>query len=99
MRAEPWPHRRFAVPGRSTIAALVGVCGLAGVLVFSTLPDSYVRHHVSLVTAIAVSLMIANVVSESQSPLTRLLAVAPLVAIGRISYGVYLWHFPVFYLF
>jgi len=87
------------VPGRSTIAALVGVCGLAGVLVFSTLPDSYVRHHVSLVTAIAVSLMIANVVSESQSPLTRLLAVAPLVAIGRISYGVYLWHFPVFYLF
>ena len=31
--------------------------------------------------------------------MTRLLAIAPLVGIGRISYGVYLWHFPVFYLF
>jgi peptidoglycan/LPS O-acetylase OafA/YrhL len=87
------------LPGRSTWAALAGVCGLAGLLVFSTWPDSYVHHHVSSVAAVAVSLIIAHVVSAPDSALTRLLAVAPLVRIGRISYGVYLWHFPVFYFF
>jgi peptidoglycan/LPS O-acetylase OafA/YrhL len=58
-----------------------------------------VSYPVSTLAAVAVSLVIAHVVRESHSPLTRLLTVAPLVAIGRISYGVYLWHFPVFYLF
>jgi peptidoglycan/LPS O-acetylase OafA/YrhL len=87
------------LPGRSTLAALVGVGGLAGLLVFATYPDSYVRHHVSSAAALVVSPIIAHVVSAPRSPLTRLLAAAPLVAIGRISYGVYLWHFPVFYLF
>jgi peptidoglycan/LPS O-acetylase OafA/YrhL len=87
------------VPGRSTFAAVLGVCSLAGLLAFSTFPDSYVHRPVSSLAAVAVSLIIAHVVGEPRSPLTRLLAVAPLVATGRISYGVYLWHFPVFYFF
>ena len=87
------------MPGRSTLAVLVGLGGLAGLLAFATYPDSYVRYHVSSAAALAVAPIIAHVVSEQRSPLTRLLAAAPLVAIGRISYGVYLWHFPVFYLF
>jgi peptidoglycan/LPS O-acetylase OafA/YrhL len=87
------------LPGRSTLAALAGVCVLAGLLAFSTWPDSYLHHHVTSVAAVAVSLIIAHVVSAPDSALTRLLAVAPLVRIGRISYGVYLWHFPVFFLF
>ena len=41
----------------------------------------------------------SSVVCDSESPVARFLALRPLVAIGRISYGVYLWHFPVFYLF
>jgi peptidoglycan/LPS O-acetylase OafA/YrhL len=87
------------LPGRSSFAALLGVCGLAGALVFSTFPGSYLSYPVSSLAAVAVSLIIAHVVSAPDSPLTRLLAVAPLVTIGRISYGVYLWHFPVFYFF
>ncbi len=76
------------LPGRSSFAALLGVCGLAGALVFSTFPGSYLSYPVSLLAAVAVSFIIAHVVSEPRSPLTQLLAVAPLVAIGRISYGV-----------
>ncbi len=87
------------LPGRSTLAALAGVGGLAGLLVFATYPEGYVRYHVNPAAAVAVTPIIAHVVSEPRSPLTRLLGAAPLMAIGRISYGVYLWHFPVFYLF
>jgi peptidoglycan/LPS O-acetylase OafA/YrhL len=87
------------VPGRSTFAALLGLCGLTGLLAFSTFRESYVNYSVSSLAAIAVSLIIAHIVRAPRSPLTRLLTVAPLVAIGRISYGVYLWHYPVFYLF
>lgn len=34
-------------------------------------------------------------VVDAQSPLGRLLATRPLVALGRVSYGVYLWHYPI----
>jgi hypothetical protein len=66
-----------------------------GLLAFSTWPNSYIHHHVSSVAEV-VSLIIAHVVSAPDSALTRPLAIAPLVRFGRISYGVYLWHFPVF---
>ncbi|MBI5088394.1 MAG: hypothetical protein HZB15_05900, partial [Actinobacteria bacterium] len=35
---------------------------------------------------------------QSPGPVTALLSMRPLVALGRISYGVYLYHFPVFVL-
>jgi peptidoglycan/LPS O-acetylase OafA/YrhL len=45
--------------------------------------------------ALAVAGVIASVVSPGPSPVRRLLALPPLVWVGRISYGVYLWHWPV----
>jgi peptidoglycan/LPS O-acetylase OafA/YrhL len=45
--------------------------------------------------ALAVAGVIASAVLPGPSPVRRLLALAPLVWVGRISYGVYLWHWPV----
>lgn len=44
--------------------------------------------------ALAVSLVI--VAARSGGPLARVLAVAPLRRLGRISYGAYLYHWPIF---
>ena len=49
-----------------------------------------------LVEGLAVAALIAAA-TRPYSPILRpLLSLAPLRAIGRISYGVYLWHWPVY---
>jgi peptidoglycan/LPS O-acetylase OafA/YrhL len=45
---------------------------------------------------LAVATVIAAVVLLPESSIARVFSVRPLCAIGTISYGVYLWHFPCF---
>jgi peptidoglycan/LPS O-acetylase OafA/YrhL len=49
-----------------------------------------------LLAALAVSAVIVSVVQPDPGHLGRALSVAPLRWVGRISYGLYLWHWPVF---
>lgn len=45
--------------------------------------------------AVAAAVVVLAGVAAPASPLSRLLSVRPLVAVGRVSYGIYLWHYPV----
>jgi peptidoglycan/LPS O-acetylase OafA/YrhL len=54
------------------------------------------RHGLLLVVALAAVAVIAPVALDQDGPVARLLSSGPLVGLGAISYGVYLWHFPVF---
>lgn len=51
-----------------------------------------------LLTAVATAAVIASVVAVPAGPLARWLSVRPLRLTGRVSYGIYLWHEPVYLL-
>ena len=87
--ASPSVQRRFDVLG---IVALVGVL-LAFAFAHDTSPRLY--RGGSLVFAVLVAVVIAGVMRAPNGMLSRLFSLRPLVMIGVISYGIYLWHWPI----
>jgi peptidoglycan/LPS O-acetylase OafA/YrhL len=49
----------------------------------------------ALLVALFTALLIAGLERGPSSPIARLLSLGPVAWLGRISYGVYLWHWPV----
>jgi peptidoglycan/LPS O-acetylase OafA/YrhL len=76
---------------------LLGVgAGLACLWAFAFVSDvgSGLYHGGSLVFSLAVAAVIWSAVQPGWSPLGAVLSVSVLRWIGRISYGLYLWHWP-----
>lgn len=61
-----------------------------------TMGDEGEAFHTYGITLIAVASgwIILVLAARSHDPLSRVLGLRPVVAIGRISYGMYLWHYP-----
>ncbi len=84
--------------GGRRAAAVVGLCGMIGTaLVWWLIPyDSSLAFHGGfLLAALAAAAVVGGVVHAPAGLPARLLGVRPLRALGRISYGVYLWYWPV----
>jgi hypothetical protein len=75
-----------------------GLAGLAAAAHYAAGTVDDFRHGMLMLVAIAAVMVIAPVAMDQDGPVARLLAVRPLVWLGAISYGVYLWHWPIFLL-
>ena len=71
--------------------------GVAVLFVTAKSPSSYIWHGVTTTAGLATALLIACVMLPGRR-WTAMLGARPLVWIGRRSYGLYLWHFPIFYM-
>jgi peptidoglycan/LPS O-acetylase OafA/YrhL len=79
--------------------AAAGVAGLGVLLAAVDLVDgnnASLYRFGFLAIDVAVAAVLASSVLLPSSPVGRLLALPPLRAVGIISYGLYLWHFPLF---
>ncbi len=84
---------------RQRLLELGAVLALAGVLAAIATTDGsdgWLYPYGLLALDGATVLLIATAVLRPSSPAARALSVRPLRALGQISYGLYLWHFPLF---
>ena len=80
---------------RVTWAHLMAVVGMVGlVVVASGLVDASPATR-GVAATVASILVLGGLAQAEGSPLSRLLATKPMAYLGRISYGTYLWHWPV----
>jgi peptidoglycan/LPS O-acetylase OafA/YrhL len=76
--------------------AAVGAAGFAWAATHLSGTDEVLYHGGMAATALAVVVVIAHVALVPTGWSARVLSLPPLPQLGRISYGVYLWHWPVF---
>ncbi len=79
---------------------LFQVAGVAGVVfvawVMGTKSETWPRLYRGGFTLVAIASAAIIAGAMVRGPVRRLLSVPPLPAIGRISYGLYLWHWPIY---
>jgi peptidoglycan/LPS O-acetylase OafA/YrhL len=88
-------------PLRSPALGVLNVAGAVsmGLLVYAIVavggPPGWLYQGGLLGATVLVALVIANVIQPRRGPLGAFLSLPPLRFIGIISYGLYLWHWPV----
>ena len=91
-----WGRVLGRVRSGSSLSAWVAVAGLAWMFHAVGGASGWCYDGGFFVVAVAAVVVLATVVGQPGSLLARILSWRPLVGLGRISYGVYLYHWPLF---
>ncbi|MFQ5628403.1 MAG: acyltransferase family protein [bacterium] len=78
------------------VIAPLSAAGLLGFAVFSSWHDSNMYYWGFVVVEIMTAFLILDIFFNPRSIIRKILAIKWLVWIGTISYGLYLWHYPIF---
>ena len=84
--------------GRIWLTA-IGLCGMVGSAILYTsvnASEAFAYRGGFLLAAVATGAVLLSISCAQRSPVARILSFRPLTFVGRISYGTYLWHFPLF---
>ena len=95
-RPRPTAVSSRSAPDRAWCVRGPGGAGLAWAWSHASGGDARLYRGGLLMVALAVAVLLAHVVLVPRGWSARVLSVAPLVLVGRISYGIYLWHWPTF---
>lgn len=87
------PTQRLRLPLH--VASAIGALGILFAFYFARHNTAFVYNGGFALAALATTLLILDVLLFP-SLLSRAMEFRPLVWIGRISYGLYLWHYPIF---
>ncbi|HUV10642.1 MAG TPA: acyltransferase, partial [Acidimicrobiia bacterium] len=88
------PRARSAQVGVQA-AGIVGAAFCLWAFTSVTDRDSWMYHGGFLLFAVATAAVIVAIIQPERGPLARLLSIRPVRWIGQVSYGLYLWHWPV----
>jgi peptidoglycan/LPS O-acetylase OafA/YrhL len=77
------------------VAGCAGALGLVALVAFVDAQDTWLYEGGYFVFALLIALLIVAGGQPGRNPLAWVLGTRPLVGLGLISYGVYLWHWPI----
>ena len=101
-RGGPPGQGRAVAPGGATGRALcggagrVGAAGAIALWVLTTSVSSFPYSGGFFLIGLAVACIILSAVAAPRSLVPRVLSLTPVRYVGRISYGLYIWHWPIF---
>jgi peptidoglycan/LPS O-acetylase OafA/YrhL len=95
-KGELWRPKGRAGTQLCGAIGIVGAAGAVGLWVLTTSTSSFPYSGGFFLIGLAVAGVILAAVAAPRSIVPRVLSLAPVRYVGRISYGLYIWHWPIF---